>query len=197
MTMRICYGRLSLCVAATLMLTACGDGWEAVRTDQILPYGNQRTAGTGVAYVRANMLPQKELVVPHETTGEKVFNDSLGKTAPAPVSRDEDDQAEAVPPAMIDEPVTSLALDDGAAFIEPAAGVEAPEEVAVLKTASLTSQDLEDTPDSDVFNLDDSEDLAWEEKYSSEKQIVAPKRDFLSNAERGQILLDEIYNGVY
>jgi hypothetical protein len=48
-------------LAAPLMLAACGDGWEMVRVSDVVPYGNTRTAGTGVAYVRAKMLPQKEL----------------------------------------------------------------------------------------------------------------------------------------
>lgn len=50
-----------MALAAPLLLAGCGEGWEMVRTDQIVPYGNSRTAGTGVAYVRAKMLPQKEL----------------------------------------------------------------------------------------------------------------------------------------
>lgn len=49
-----------LVLAAPLALAACGDGWEMTRTEQF-PYGNQRTAGTGVAYVRAKLLPKKEL----------------------------------------------------------------------------------------------------------------------------------------
>lgn len=44
-----------------LFLAGCGDGYEAVRTGEIFPYGNQRTAGTTIAYVRAKLLPEKEL----------------------------------------------------------------------------------------------------------------------------------------
>lgn len=50
-----------LVLAAPLFLTACGEEWEMVRTDKMVPYGNTRTAGTGVAYVRAKMCPKKEL----------------------------------------------------------------------------------------------------------------------------------------
>ncbi len=53
--------RLAIISAPLLLLTACGENWEMQRTDQILPYGNQRTAGTGIAYMRAKMLPEKEL----------------------------------------------------------------------------------------------------------------------------------------
>ena len=50
-----------LIVLTPFMLTGCGEGWEQVRTDSYVPYGNSRTAGTGIAYVRAKMLPKKEL----------------------------------------------------------------------------------------------------------------------------------------
>lgn len=50
-----------LILAAPLCLAACGDGWEMVRTDAMFPYGNKRTAGTGVAYVVAKMMPKKDL----------------------------------------------------------------------------------------------------------------------------------------
>jgi hypothetical protein len=48
-------------LASPIMLVACGDGWEMIRVDDVVPYGNTRTAGTGVAYVRAKMMPEKEL----------------------------------------------------------------------------------------------------------------------------------------
>lgn len=44
-------------------LTACGEGWEKQLTNTVFPYGNQRTAGSGVMYVRAKMLPRKELKI--------------------------------------------------------------------------------------------------------------------------------------
>jgi len=55
---------LRLAVLSTpLLLGACGEGWEMQKTTTMFPYGNQRTAGTGVAYVRAKLLPKKELKV--------------------------------------------------------------------------------------------------------------------------------------
>lgn len=47
----------------TLLLAGCGEGsgWERVLTKEMFPYGNQRTAGSGVAYVLAKMMPEKEL----------------------------------------------------------------------------------------------------------------------------------------
>jgi hypothetical protein len=46
-----------------LFLAACGEGYEMIKTDTMFPYGNARTAGSGVAYVRANMMPEKTLKV--------------------------------------------------------------------------------------------------------------------------------------
>ncbi|HRQ60141.1 MAG TPA: hypothetical protein PLO23_01265 [Alphaproteobacteria bacterium] len=56
--------RRSMCILlATLSLAACGEGsgWEMQLTNTMFPYGNQRTAGSGVAYVRAKMLPEKSI----------------------------------------------------------------------------------------------------------------------------------------
>jgi hypothetical protein len=50
-----------LVLATPVLLAACGDGWEPQRVEGIVPYTQDRTAGTGVAYVRAKMMPQKEL----------------------------------------------------------------------------------------------------------------------------------------
>ena len=50
-------------LSAPLVLTACGDGWEAQKTQSHFPYGNERTAGSGVVYVLAKMMPEKDLVL--------------------------------------------------------------------------------------------------------------------------------------
>lgn len=63
----------SACFMTLFFLTACGDGWEMQLTNTVFPYGNQRTAGSGVMYVRAKMLPKKELkIVPVERAREPV-----------------------------------------------------------------------------------------------------------------------------
>ncbi len=49
---------LSALAAMTLGLSACGEGWE-IKTYTGAPYGDGRTAGTGVAYVRVKLLPEK------------------------------------------------------------------------------------------------------------------------------------------
>lgn len=57
------------------LLTACGEGWEMQLTNTVFPYGNQRTAGSGVMYVRAKMLPKKELkIVPVERQREPIVH---------------------------------------------------------------------------------------------------------------------------
>lgn len=45
-------------LAAILTLSACGEGWEAKRYEGF-PYMNVRTAGPGIEYVRARLLPEK------------------------------------------------------------------------------------------------------------------------------------------
>ncbi|MDB2682892.1 hypothetical protein N9Z27_01400 [Alphaproteobacteria bacterium] len=55
--------------SSVFVLAACGDGWESHLTNTHFPYGNIRTAGSGVAYVRAKLLPEKELkIVPVSRT---------------------------------------------------------------------------------------------------------------------------------
>ena len=51
---------LALCTIPFLV-AGCGPEYELVKTDTYFPYGNQRTAGSGYAYVLAKLLPEKEL----------------------------------------------------------------------------------------------------------------------------------------
>lgn len=84
-------------LGAPLLLAACGEGYEAQKTDNYFPYGNKRTAGSGVAYVVAQMMPEKELNVTPEVVApapvaapvapvldaEEIFNDDQGKKSHA------------------------------------------------------------------------------------------------------------------
>lgn len=54
---------------ACLMLSACGPGWDAVKVTDIVPYGNSRTAGSGVMYVRANLMPEKNVNLDAQSSG--------------------------------------------------------------------------------------------------------------------------------
>lgn len=54
---------IAFCGLSALSLAACGDGWEMVETRGSVPYTEERTAGPGVAYVRAHMMPEKSVVL--------------------------------------------------------------------------------------------------------------------------------------
>lgn len=60
---------LALCLAP-LALSACGEDWVPVYSDTVFPYGNERTAGSGVVYVRKSMLPAKDVKVVIEEEAE-------------------------------------------------------------------------------------------------------------------------------
>ncbi len=47
-----------------LSLAACGDGYEMVQVRDQVPYTMERTAGSGVAFVLAHMMPEKTIVLP-------------------------------------------------------------------------------------------------------------------------------------
>lgn len=51
--------RFMCLLALPVLLAACGEGWSVAYTKDILPYGNSRTAGSGVIYVRDLMMPAK------------------------------------------------------------------------------------------------------------------------------------------
>lgn len=54
-------GRAFAVIGFSLLLTGCGDGWETVEYSGKVPYTIDRTAGNGVMYVRAKMMPEKQL----------------------------------------------------------------------------------------------------------------------------------------
>lgn len=64
-----------------LLLGACGEGYEMQLTNTHFPYGNERTAGSGVIYVRAKMMPEKSLQlqpVQRDMQARAVEGDSMG-----------------------------------------------------------------------------------------------------------------------
>lgn len=54
-----------------------------VRTDKYTPYGNSRTAGTGVAYVLKNMMPEKKVKVEAPVNKEEVVEEVKAKVPEA------------------------------------------------------------------------------------------------------------------
>ncbi len=57
---------VGLLCASVLALAACGEGWEMVQVRNQVPYTEERTAGPGIAYVRAMMMPEKKIIIPQE-----------------------------------------------------------------------------------------------------------------------------------
>lgn len=77
---------LAVVALPALALSACGGEGDYVPTPyHNVPYTHERTAGTGIAYVRASMLPRKEAKV--ETmlqTAEPVVAPAEPMTPPPP-----------------------------------------------------------------------------------------------------------------
>lgn len=72
-----------------LPLAGC-DGYERVAYTGV-PYNNERTAGTGVAYVRANMLPEKGPVIEaKQPANEKVVEPPPPPPPAAPLEETKD-----------------------------------------------------------------------------------------------------------
>lgn len=82
---------LSFVALPALMLSACGD--LVPEPYHGVPYTSERTAGTGVAYVRARMMPAKE------TRTEMIAPAAMVETKVEPV-------VEAPPPPPVAAPVT-------------------------------------------------------------------------------------------
>lgn len=80
-------------VVPALFLSGCGEGWEMKLYDGV-PYGNTRTAGHGVQYVRANMMPAKGPVIEAAEPESKVL--IAPEPTPEPIVEDKDDSTGAV-----------------------------------------------------------------------------------------------------
>lgn len=75
-----------LSMSSLFLLTGCGEGYEVIKTNTMFPYGNQRTAGSGVAYVLAKMMPKKELKLETvERDWKPEVKEILPKSEPLPV----------------------------------------------------------------------------------------------------------------
>lgn len=67
-----------LLLIVPFVLSACGEGWEAKLTNTHFPYGNERTAGSGIIYVRANLMPERELnLEPAPNYGPAYYDESV------------------------------------------------------------------------------------------------------------------------
>lgn len=78
---------ITISLLSCLSLSACGEGWEVIEYKST-PYGNGRTAGTGVAYVIARMAPAKAEIAPAprlQETSEKADELLGNKNEAAPI----------------------------------------------------------------------------------------------------------------
>lgn len=75
---------LALSGLSVLPLAACGEGYEMVKIRGTVPYTEGRTAGPGVAYVRAHMMSEKTVVLPEPLLTPQLAPAPL----PAPVVED-------------------------------------------------------------------------------------------------------------
>ena len=87
---------LLACVA--LPLAACGEGYEMQLVKDYFPYGNQRTAGNGVAYVLAKILPEKQLNLEPVVRKHEPALQVAPEPQPAPIA----------PPAPVVDDVPSI-----------------------------------------------------------------------------------------
>jgi hypothetical protein len=70
---------------SALTLAACGEGYDMVKIRGTVPYVEERTAGPGVAFVRAHMMPEKTVVLPEPLIApqmkdaEPIFEEKMQK----------------------------------------------------------------------------------------------------------------------
>ena len=114
--------QLSLLALTPFILSACGDGWEMVLTKDVFPYGNARTAGSGVMYVRKHLAPPKEMKLESaQEMKEKVMEPSTA------------------------EPVESIeAMAEKKPMVESKPMVEKPMQAPDIMMESKSSQALQD-----------------------------------------------------
>ena len=169
--------RLSV-LCAPLLLTACGEGWEAQKTTEHFPYGNQRTAGSGVVYVRAKMMPEKELKV--EPVLEKVVADVPDEVEPVLQAEAIFEEAQTkgsaskkqIPVAKDPAPKASIAED----VLEKPAAMEEEKHSSVMRSSDLS-----------VPSLSAEEYIA-----QAPKQIEIPEVRIIDAAESASVDVQEL-----
>ncbi len=155
-------------LCAPLLLTACGEGWEVQRVSDYGTYEGGRTAGTGVAYVRAKMLPKKELVaepVMEEITAVVVSEEEAKPIEePAPVLEAEnifvESQQKGVAPKADEEAKSEEAMEAE----EETAAVEAKGETASLEDVKKESEAAKSAIRNDVIK----------ERMETPKRVLTP-----------------------
>ena len=178
-------------LSAPLVLTACGEGWEAQKTSSHFPYGNDRTAGSGVVYVRAKMMPEKELVTepimeeakaePVEETvepvleAEEIFSEAQKKgTAPAKkeMATAKEDKHSSMESQPIEKQQPFKEIEEKhSSHVEPHAGTE-----GYIEEAFTSFESLEDADNT-------AQDEITAEDYIAQapKRIVAKKVEVIKS----------------
>ncbi len=155
-------------LSSPLLLGACGEGWEFQKTDTVFPYGNQRTAGSGVAYVRAKMLPEKELKI-----------EPVVQEVQAPV------EEEVKPVLDAEEIFTEAQTKGGSTAVEKTLTKEVHESAVEVKTPSVASSE-NITPESSSDKVKDNKldvelDMEKEDHSSNSYEL---KSGMVDNIEK-------------
>lgn len=207
---------LKVCILMSpMMLAACGDGWEAQKTTEYSPYGNQRTAGSGVVYVRKNLLPEKELKVelpaeqeavvmhdePKSLDAEKIFTESLGKGSHVEATSSMEKEKVVESSRHVEVPSAEKPMD------LPQHHDESVPEGEVEKH-SMNLLEYDGTPkfQNNTEELEALQPAAGEDEYVNNvvqpaevvsmpvNEIVSPKKDFMLLSDEGKRSLAEIYD---
>jgi hypothetical protein len=176
--------RLAL-LFAPLALTACGEGWEVQRVSDYGAYGNNRTAGTGVAYVRAKMLPKKEIVA--DFVAEPVMEEikveaevAKPMEEPAPVLAAEEIFTEAQQKGAASEAAVAVEGEGETANIE-----ETEKEVEAVKKESDKLPVKDEKVLTPMPDVEENENKVFDEDHSSyvgESEQKLAAEDYISQA---------------
>ncbi len=215
-------GRALFVVACSLTLSACGDGWETVEYSGRVPYTLERTAGSGIAYVRAKMLPEKELNLTSADHLEKQLSGSKDKGY-APKPKKAHQEAKAAEPTshkaaalQHTEPHAGEEALESFSSAEPIApssfreqppsitATAAPQDLPAhgqggddFEAVSITASDAPSPSPSDIEQELESaavaEISAASAPVAAEQPILAPKREVLTPLSQGERELNAIY----
>lgn len=211
-------------LCAPLLLAACGEGWEAQKTTDYFPYGDKRTAGSGVVYVRTKMMPEKELKVepvvevappaPVEEPkpalkADKIFTDAQtkgGSALPAVEKTEPVVEGEAKDSSALPE-VTEDAVPDKSSsllrFEHPQAAESeehASSAAAATAAPTVTAMPQDVQPQAGAEPFDEYKNAVAEPVRAiamPDAEIVSPKRDFMMLSSEGKRSLSEIYDDTF
>ncbi|MCB1592977.1 MAG: hypothetical protein KDI90_11065 [Alphaproteobacteria bacterium] len=224
--MRFSKNRALLFVGCSFLLAGCGDGWETVEYSGRVPYTLERTAGSGVEYVRARMKPEKQLKLADGledqlagTKGKGYGSKRVHEVQPHAGSEDFSGRDfEAIDPAA------GPAEDMGAAeptseqimmqkLLQDEEGLEGAYSTSAQNQNRITASAIEPAAgnfaqsnagsvviDPPPVSAASDDELSGESAsgFISEKQIVVPKSQMFQPLSEGERQLNEIYeDGVF